>query len=173
VLYRDGHLVEFAVFSPTELPQAKVGRARVLLDHGGVTEMIEALEARSRRGAAVDLRYELGMMATNLLVGMGRHHRGEHLSAHQFVAGHALGHLLRALALRPSTDADLLDGLDPRRRFELVHPGIGSELDSLLGRSLPELAGGMLDIAHREFEDDLADDLFDAMAAARRTINSD
>jgi lincosamide nucleotidyltransferase len=34
-LYEDGHLVEFAVFDPGELPVARVNRYRVLLDRRG------------------------------------------------------------------------------------------------------------------------------------------
>lgn len=163
IIYDDGHLLEFAVFTPQEIALAKAGRSRVLLDRGGVAEAIEAISDQVRPTPDVGVRYALGMMATNVLVGVGRHRRGERLSAHQFVAGHALGHLLRALATTPSPDAQLLDGLDARRRFERAYPTIGAELDALLERPLLELAVGLLAIARRELGDVVPADVLSAM----------
>src|SRR5439155_1580337 len=43
VLYRDAHLLEFAVFDPEEMSVARINRFRVLLDRGGVAERTRAL----------------------------------------------------------------------------------------------------------------------------------
>jgi hypothetical protein len=172
VVYDDGHLVEFAVFTLAEVGLAKVSRYRVLIDRGGVEEAVAAISGEMQPRHVVELRYELGMLATNVLVGVGRHRRGEQLSAHQFVAGHALGHLLRALTAMPSPDVGLLDGLDPRRRFERVHPAIGAELGALLTRPLPELALGLLAVARRELGDRSPDDVLVTMAVIERLITA-
>jgi hypothetical protein len=151
VLYADGHLLEFAVFEPDDVHLAKAGRSRVLLDRGGIAEAIETISGAIRpRPDSVDVDWQIGMAATNVLVGIGRHARGERLSAHQFVTGHAIGHLLQALVVVPASRNDLLDGLDARRRFEQVHPQLGAEIDGLLARTLPEIALGLLAIARRE-----------------------
>ncbi|MFP2902809.1 hypothetical protein, partial [Corallococcus sp. 4LFB] len=80
VVYRDGHLLEFAVFDLEELSFARVNRYRVLLDKGGVTERMDA----RARDTAVELQrtapddaWLFGQWLTQVLVGMGRHARGE------------------------------------------------------------------------------------------------
>lgn len=164
VLYRDAHLLELAVFEPGDVALAKADRARVLLDRGGVAEAIEAVTRHGDSGAVEpDLRYELGMLVSDLLVGFGRYRRGEWLSAHERIAGQAVGHLLRATALLPAPHRSLLDALDPRRRFERVHPALGTELRSLVSSPVPEMARGLLAVARREVGDLAPADVVDAM----------
>src|SRR2546430_14891643 len=50
VLYRDAHLIEFAVFDPEEMSVARINRFRVLLDRGGVAERMRALPERTAGG---------------------------------------------------------------------------------------------------------------------------
>src|SRR5256885_11336360 len=50
VLYRDAHLLEFAVFDPEEMSVARVNRFRVLLDRGGVAERMRALREGTAGG---------------------------------------------------------------------------------------------------------------------------
>jgi hypothetical protein len=171
VLYRDGHLLEFAVFSPDELAASTAGRSRVLLDRAEVRASVDRISTRVRpRPEAVDLRYEVAMFATNVLVGMGRHHRGERLSGRQHVTAWALDHLLRALATLPSPDAEVLDGLDARRRFEQAQPALGAELDALLRAPLPDTARGLLDLAERELGGRLPDDVRTAIRVVTAAI---
>lgn len=173
VLYDDAHLLEFAVFSPEELAASTAGRSRVLLDRGGVGEAVGRISTRVRPGDdPVDLRYEVAMFATNVLVGMGRHRRGERLSGRAHVEAWAVGHLLRALSTLPSERADVLDGLDARRRFELAYPDLGAELDDVLSAPLPEASRRLLALARRDLGDRLPDDVrraLDVVASELRT----
>src|ERR1041385_6319682 len=58
VVYRSGHLLEFAVFDERELYLARVNRYRVLVDHGGIEAhmraVVEATLAVGRRELPTD-----------------------------------------------------------------------------------------------------------------------
>src|SRR5207253_10826009 len=72
VLYRDAHLLEFAVFDPEEMSVARINRFRVLLDRGGVAQRMRALRERTAGDLAdrrPDLRWSSGQILTALPVG--------------------------------------------------------------------------------------------------------
>src|SRR2546430_11002425 len=103
VLYRDAHLIEFAVFDPEEMSVARVNRFRVLLDRGGVAERMRALRERTAGGLAhrrPDPRGSSGQMLTALLVGAGRVPRGGRVARPPPIhaAPNQPAHLLAALA---------------------------------------------------------------------------
>ncbi|HET7177263.1 MAG TPA: hypothetical protein VFI63_01100 [Solirubrobacterales bacterium] len=153
VLYRDGHLLELAVFDADELWLARVNRYRVLLDRGGVearlAEVAAATAERLRAEAPSD-GYLAGQLASAILVGAGLARRGEVLSGDLKIR-EAVGHLVTLLVRHvPAENAALLDSLDPLRRFERVHPRLGAELDVLLRHEPPAAAQGLLDLAERE-----------------------
>ncbi len=151
VLYADGHLLEFAIFDEAELPIASANDYRVLLDRGPVSEIMQSIAARSRPSAdsaPYDPVHDFSMVLCLLLVGAGRYARGEHLSAHMFIKSHALQRLLALLAhLLTSDNASRLDSLDPFRRFEIVFPHAGADINRAL--LLPPLksARALLDLA--------------------------
>jgi hypothetical protein len=152
-LYRNGHLLELAVFDLQELHLAKVNRYRVLLDRGGVAETLERVRAETVAwiaGSAMGDFERCGQLLANLLVGAARHARGERLSGSQFV-GYAAQHLAALLARHVPKEAEApLDDLDPLRRFELAYPALGRELGDLLAAPLPLAAPGLLALARRE-----------------------
>lgn len=158
-LYRDGHLLEFAVFDPEELHLAKVNQYRVLLDRGGIAGAMSRVREESARWistAGMGDFERFGQFLANLLVGVGRHARGEHLSGRQFL-GYALQNLVVLLAKHVPKETDHpLDDLDPLRRFERVWPALGSELEAALAAPVPEGARGLLEIARRELGGRLA-----------------
>src|SRR5437868_5457994 len=118
VIYRTGHLVEFAVFDPDELQVARVNRYRTLLDRGGIEDRMRALRERTARELPPpDSRWLWGQFVTALLVGAGRFRRGERLSSRALLQA-AAGHLAR-LSGKPD------DSLDPLRRFEQSFPALG------------------------------------------------
>lgn len=173
-VYRDGHLVEFAVFDVEELRLAKVNRYRVLLDRERIEERLaQVREATSRAGRAAiaDEAAIFGQFLTNLLVGIARHSRGERLSGRQFVKGHALFHLLVLLrAHMPSEQRSVLDDLDPLRRIELAAPSLGHEIDEILDQDTPSAARGLLRIAIRELKDTLTNYPANAVAAVAERL---
>jgi hypothetical protein len=111
-VYDDGHLVEFAVFTPDELQLARVNDYRVLLDRERIEERMSALAART--DAPPDPQWLHGMFLSHILVASGRAQRGELASARWMLA-HALRFLVQLLGGGNDT-------LDPLRRFD--HHGI-------------------------------------------------
>ena len=155
-LDRSGHLVELAVFDPDELLLARVNRYSVPLDRADVGARMERVQrATAEQSAApADLRWLVGQFLTELVVGAGRHARGERLSAHFRVRVQALQHLLGLLRTRVSgAQRAMLDDLDLSRRVDLVLPGIGGALDAALQLPVPEAARALLAVALQELPD--------------------
>lgn len=131
VIYRSGHLIEFAIFTPDELPLARVNRYRVLLDRGDVAAHMQAVASATRE--RIDLEapsdtWLVGQFLSETLVAVLREARGEYLSAAQRRQAATL-HLLRLLARHlPSAEHHRLDDLDASRRFELAYPAIAGRL---------------------------------------------
>lgn len=153
VVYAEGHLLEFAVFDLEELFLARVNRYRVLLDRGDVARRLGEIEARTRDEAghtAPGDAWLFGQLLTQLLVGVGRHARGEVLSGRSRVADAVrMLCILVARHVRAPQEA-LLDGLDPLRRVERVYPALGGELARALEGDTPGLVRTVLGIAERE-----------------------
>lgn len=156
VVYESGHLLEFAVFDPEELHLARVNRYRVLLGKADITATMADISAATTahgQQETADSRHHVGQFLTNLLVGVGRHRRGERLSGHKFVKFNALHHLLILLAKHvPTTNGGILDNLDATRRFEVAYPELGAEIDDLLHQETAVAARGLLALAQRELE---------------------
>lgn len=174
-LYRNGHLVEFAVFDPEELHLARVNRYRVLLDRKGIAEAMarvreETVAWTATAGMGDSERF--GQFLANLLVAAGRSARGEELSGRQFV-GHALQHLAVLLARHvPKETEHPLDDLDPLRRFERSWPVLGRELNALLEASPVEAARGLLEVARRELADRLTGYSGEAVETVGQVVES-
>lgn len=154
VLYRGGHLLEFAVFNEDELQVARLNRYRVLLDKADLSPKLAEL-ALSTQDHVVHARTEpdkrFAEFLMNIFVGVGRQARGEQLSGRRFIKTHALTHLLHLLAeLIPAEEKHLLDNLDPFRRFEQVYPILGAELNRILAQNTLLTAEGLLSVAVRE-----------------------
>jgi predicted nucleotidyltransferase len=154
VVLRDGHLLEFAVFDPEELSLARVTRYRVLFDRERIAERMEQVVGATRRSPELAVPGDdwlAGQFLTALLVGVGRHLRGERLSGRQLVAGGAVSHLVRLFEKHVvSESTGLLDGLDPLRRFELAYPATGARLNAIQSMETPEAALALLDLAVAE-----------------------
>jgi hypothetical protein len=154
VVYRDGHLLEFAVFTLEELTFARVNRYRVLLDRDGlVTARMDAQAALTTdelRRTAPDDAWLFGQWLSQVLVGVGRHARGEGLSGRARLLEAA--RLFCVLLARhvPAPQASLLDGQDAFRRVERVYPVAGAELSRAMEGDTPELARTLLRLAERE-----------------------
>lgn len=106
-VYDNGHLVEYAVFTPDELQLARVNDYRVLLDRERIESRMAELAAR--RDAPPSRTWLHGMFLAHVLVSMQREQRGEILSA-RWMFAHAVRFLAQLLGGGP-------DDLDPLRRF--------------------------------------------------------
>jgi len=152
-LYRNAHLLEFAVFDLEELSLARVNRYRTLLDRSGIEERMRVLRERTTREVAERrpaARWLSGQFLAALLVGAGRYRRGERVGGRAQLQA-ATVHLAQLLARARSEGGQaVLDSLDPLRRFEQAYPDLGRELDDALGHPPPEAALRLLRIARRE-----------------------
>jgi len=128
-----------------------------------------AAEAEQRRP---DSRWLSGQLVTALLVGAGRYLRGERLAGRAALTA-AAGHLAQLLSRARPAEHGVPDSLDPLRRFERAHPGLGEEIDDALARPPPEAALLLLRLAQRELPDRLADfPVEGARAVERRLLSS-
>lgn len=106
-VYDDGHLAEYAVFTPDELQLARVNDYRVLLDREHIEERMA--DVARRRDAPPSREWLHGMFLAHVLVAAAREQRGEILSARWLLA-HAMRFLAQILGGGN-------DDLDPLRRF--------------------------------------------------------
>ena len=150
VIYDDGHVLEFGITSIDDLRHWAGNSYDVFYDAGGVAEAFAAMVARplptGERNDAADVR----LVLTQVLVGIGRYRRGEVLSAGESVRSEALAHLLRVLGRRLPGDQRMLDTLDPRRRFELVHPQLAARIAAALDGDVESAARELLAIAEHQ-----------------------
>ena len=155
-VYDDGHLVEYAVFTPDEIALARLNRTRVLFDRADVAERIrattEATKVAIRDEAHTD-GWLVGQFLSTLLIGVSRHRRGERLAAIEFVDGLALRFLLLLIARHvPPEVPDVLDDLNPYRRVERAYPSLGARLDAVMAQGdLPVVARGLFELAEARF----------------------
>lgn len=176
VLYRSGHLLEFAVFDPNELHLAKVNRYRVLLDRDSVENHMQQVVLETRRrdeASGSDDLFHFGQFLSNILVGFGRYQRGEKLSGQQFVKNSAFRHLTILLTRHlPSADKSVLDNFDPFRRIEIAYPKIARELNEFCNLDVPAAALGLLLLADRELKSWFPASFGDALEVVKGQLDS-
>ncbi|HEY0141935.1 MAG TPA: hypothetical protein VGF48_13635 [Thermoanaerobaculia bacterium] len=153
-IYEDGHLIEYAVFTPDELQLARVNDYRVLLDRERIEERMAGLAALP--SPSVDREYLRGMFLSHILVAATRAQRGELLSA-RFMLTHAMRFLVQLVGGGP-------DNLDPLRRFS--HFNKGEEIERAMQQEITAAARALLMIYVARFGDDTA------TATVRRTLET-
>jgi hypothetical protein len=146
VIYDDGHLVEYAVFSLDELEVARANAYRVWLDRADVEARVARCLRRGRDEPPPDLGWLFGQALAHLLVGAERAARGELLSGHRFVRELAVARLLELIVrLEPSVDDAEADDLDPYRRAERTHPARAAAIEAAVRKPVGEAALALLD----------------------------
>jgi hypothetical protein len=159
VLYSGGHVLELGVFEPDQLSEGDLGAYRVVFDRQGIEQRLGEIAMRSRdRPTRQEERWRYERFLVTLLTGATRAARGEYLSAHKYITSFALDFLLGLLVRnKPSTRPELIDSLDPWRRFEQLYPTIAVDLHAAVRRPAIEAALRLLDIAERELRAVLPD----------------
>lgn len=170
VLYSHGHLLEYAVFNQEELFLAKVNRYRVLLDKATIADDLAKIQKASS-SEPPDPNFLFGNFITHLFVGVGRYARGEELSGNQFVQGFAVNDLLQLIPqFIDSPQQSKLDNLNANRRFELVYPELGAELNRIVLLDSIQAASELLDLAECILKPHLSDYPEQAVAVVRDYI---
>jgi hypothetical protein len=157
VVYRDGHVLEFAVFNDSELELAGANAYLVTLDKSGNIETrMRALAEKSAAGSVAsnetnyraDAEYELFLC--QLLIGVGRARRGESLIAGEHVRSWAVANLVGLIRhwQHPVRGAEhLTDNLNRLRRFEKQYPTLGARIASAQEKSVDDCGRLLLEIA--------------------------
>jgi hypothetical protein len=161
-VYPDGHLLEYAVFSPEELNIATANDYRVLVGGDEIRKQMLGIVAKTHARTAEGRSAQttpIGRLVVHLIIGLGRYGRGEALSANEQIRGHALSHLVGLLGANvESANDSLLDNLDPFRRFEFVHPELAGRLGAALQGPIPELVETYLELIDRHLSHLIGDD---------------
>jgi hypothetical protein len=131
VLFDDGIFAEFAVFAPGELARIPFEQRRIVWQKEGFTLPVERVAPPPLEEHTPE--WLLGELLSNLYVGLCRWHRGEKLTAMQFIQGYAVEKLLE---LEPSFESPTpgvsADPYTPSRRFERLYPATARHLPGLL-----------------------------------------
>ncbi len=134
VLYRDGHKVDYAVFTTKQaLCQGRLGRYRIPVGEESVRKLAEKIQLSTQKaeGAGV-VQDELENLSLLAWTAHARGARGEWLSARRWLEA-AIDVLLDFLrsgnALEVAAGAD---ALDPRRRLEETDPRFAERLQAPL-----------------------------------------
>lgn len=156
VVYKNGHLLEFAVFDDG-LELFGVNAFEVVLDRGGIQERIEKAALRSE-SKPKDFGSEFEIFLAQILIGVGRARRGEFLSAGQFIRNFApakaMGLVNQFCAPKPGSESTL-DNQNPSRRFEARYPEIARELEAAAQLDLEKSGRALLEIVSRALAGEL------------------
>ena len=147
VVYRNGHVLEFAVFEDPELELAAVNYWAVPVDKTNITSRVQALETQTQ-GTPFDEDKEWGLFLALILIAVGRARRGEVLIAGQAIRSYYLKHVLGFVRDRrqpiPGTEG-LEDNLDRFRRFEKQYPVEAARIEKILQLSVEQSAKDQLE----------------------------
>lgn len=166
VVYDDGRRLEFGIADVGSFSTWAGAPAEVLVGGDDVHRATASVVARRPEGDHDAVR-ELRLMLTQIHSGVGRGRRGETLSASGLVRFEAVNHLARALAVRLGGDSARLDPLDPRRRFDLVHPELGVRLETASRMPVEDAARALIDLAEEQLASGWGDFPHAGVAAVR------
>lgn len=151
VIYDDGRVLEFGITSLADFTSWAGNSIEVVVDKGGVAEAVASILSSPLPEGEPDADRAIRLVLTQLLIGVGRYRRGEVLSAGRSIRDEATAYLLVALGARLGGATQRLDTLDPRRRFEFVHPDLAARVEIALRLDPESAARELLGIAEREF----------------------
>ena len=146
VVYRNGHVLEFAVFEDKELELASVNTWEVPIDKTNITERVKAIQARTNPRPFI-LEDEWALFLATILIAIGRARRGELLIAGQGIRTRALNHalgLLRASKSPLDQTTELEDNLDRFRKVETQYPEEAKILNEISELPVEESARAIL-----------------------------
>ena len=150
VIYDNGHVLEFGMATLDSLQQWFGYAVEIYVDKGGVADAVAGMVAKPLPEGPIDVPRAMRLIMTQLLIGVGRARRGELLTAGLNIRTEAVGHLLVALANTRAGDAARLDTLEPRRRFEFVHPELAARIEAAIRLSPEDAARALLDLAEEQ-----------------------
>ena len=151
VVYDDGRVLEFGITSLADFTNWVGNRVEVIVDKGGVAAAVASILSAPLAEGGPDADRAIRLVLTQLLIGVGRYRRGEVLSAGRSIRDEATAYLLVALGARLDGARERLDTLDPRRRFDFVHPQVAARIEQALRLDPESAARELLAIAESTF----------------------
>lgn len=152
VLYANGHVAEFAIFTPETMVNGKLSTYRVIFDRFGLSRTLQQIAHQAT--AQPDEIRALALLhnfLVTLLTGVGRAARGEILSGDKYTTYVAVDLLLELVGCYvPTAQPALVDPLDARRRCEVVYPELAGSLQMILRLPMPERACQLLEMADKQ-----------------------
>lgn len=154
LLYQDGILAEFAVFEPAELSAIPFSEGRIVWKAAEVDDAIRFPAVSPRSSEPPGREWLIGEALTCLYSGMGRHLRGERLSAQRFIQHFAVDRVLDLMAQLEPGAAVTGDPFSRERRFEKRFPASARFLPGFIQGydSNPESALAILEFLDVHFE---------------------
>ena len=150
VIYDDGRVLEFGIATLESLQQWSGYAVEVYVDKGGVADAVAGMVAKPLPEGPVDVARSMRLLMTQLLIGVGRARRGEALTAGLNIRTEAVGHLLVAITAIVPGDLARLDSLEPRRRFEFVHPELAARIETAVRLAPEDAARALLELAEEQ-----------------------
>lgn len=148
-VYDDGHFIEWGVATLDSLATWAADDYAVLLDRGGVADVMERIAATPFPSNIPHLERDAALFLTALLHGVGRARRGEELSAGSIIRGDGVQTLVRAVRAQSAGPSSTLDRLDGLRRVERAFPGLAREIADAVAREPEAAARALLGVADR------------------------
>jgi hypothetical protein len=153
VLYSDGHILEFAAATESELGQFPLGHHQVVYGSISIERLVREAVDRGASRAGLDPADEASLALIKLLIGVGRARRGELINGGSFVRTYVIGHVAAAIVHHlPVELAPARDGLDVVRRFEEAYPSISRPLGLALDEPLERAARSVFSLMRTVLE---------------------
>lgn len=127
-LFTDDVFCEFAVFEEPELRQIPYAPGRIVWKRAGIDDALASPAEPPAPPAERSVEWLLGEALTNLYVGLGRHRRGEKLSAARFIQGYAVDRVVELAHWVERAGPAHVDPFVSERRFERRFPTVAHEL---------------------------------------------
>ncbi len=132
-LFEDGIFCEFAVFEPAELAKIPFAPGLLVWKRDEFNEELAQPRAIAGEATPPTREWLVGEIVCNLLIGLNRFHRGEHLAAAFLVQQYAVRHLLQLADLNGMASPEATrDPFAPERRAEQRFPQLAAQLDGLM-----------------------------------------
>jgi hypothetical protein len=130
LLFDDGIFCEFAVFEPDELAHIPFAKGRIIWKSPDFDEALIVPEEKNTSPKPLD--WYIGEILTNLYIGLGRHHRGEQLSAFFFIQQYAVSRLIELSDQLETPSPAHMDSFAPERRYEQRFPKLAQNLPQFI-----------------------------------------
>lgn len=152
LLFQDGVFCEFAIFEPQELKNISFSEGRIVWQCEGFNPTI-CIPSNLPGNKAVDTDFLIGEALTNLYVGLCRYHRGEKLSAYNFIENYAKDRVLELISTIETPQDIKKDIFCISRRFEFRYPNQSTILSKILVGydNIPESAEAILEFLDSNF----------------------